>query len=251
MQSIAIIPARYASTRFPGKPLAHIKGKTMIQRVYEQARQAVEEVWVATDDDRIVEAVTGFQGRSVLTSPHHKSGTDRVNEALGLIEQQTGKKYDIIINVQGDEPFIHPDQIQELIRCFNDPQAQIATLIKKISNNDEVFNVNLPKVIVNRSGHAIYFSRSPIPHIRNHPSGEWIHHYSFMKHIGMYGYRTQVLREITRLEPSGLELAESLEQNRWIEHGYKIKTALTQHENHPVDTPGDLESLLQSLFPES
>lgn len=247
MKLIAIIPARYASTRFPGKPLADIRGKTMIQRVYEQASRALGEVWVATDDSRIEEAVRGFQGRSMLTSPSHKSGTDRVKEALDKIEKTTGRQFDVIINIQGDEPFIQPGQIEELIGCFQDPEAHIATLIKPVTNNEEIFNPNLPKVITDLHYRAIYFSRSPVPYIRNYAPKEWIHHFPFMKHIGMYGYRSKALREITRLAPSSLEIAESLEQNRWIEHGYCIKTALTHHENHPVDTPDDLERILNAM----
>jgi 3-deoxy-manno-octulosonate cytidylyltransferase (CMP-KDO synthetase) len=247
MNLIAIIPARYASTRFPGKPLAEIRGKTMIQRVYEQTSRVLGEVWVATDDTRIEEAVRSFQGHCMLTSSSHKSGTDRINEALDKIEATTGRQFDTIINVQGDEPFIQPGQIEELIGCFQDPEAHIATLIKPVANNQEIFNPNLPKVITGFNQCAIYFSRSPVPYLRNHPPEEWIHHFPFMKHVGMYGYRARALREITRLAPSSLEMAESLEQNRWIEQGYRISTAITRHENHPVDTPEDLERILKSM----
>ena len=246
MNMIALIPARYASTRFPGKPLADIHGKTMIQRVYEQASQVVEDVWVATDDKRIEQAVEHFGGRTVMTDAGHKSGTDRIREALDHIEEQTGKNFDIAINVQGDEPFIQPDQLQELIECFQQPDAQIATLIRSIEDTNEIFNENLPKAVTDRQGNALYFSRSPIPFIRNREKDQWLNHYPFMKHIGMYGYRTEILRKITRLPPSSLEIAESLEQNRWIEHGYRIKTAITRFINHPVDTPSDLEAILRS-----
>ena len=250
MKLIAIIPARYASKRFPGKPLAEIKGKTMIQRVYEQTAKAIDEVWVATDDARIRSAVENFKGNCVMTSEKHNSGTDRINEALHLIGQKTGNHYEVIINVQGDEPFIQPEQLHELIGCFQHEHTQIATLIKPIQHNHEIFNENLPKVITSREDYAIYFSRSPIPFIRNRNQEEWIDAYPFVKHIGLYGYRANILREITLLEPSPLELAESLEQNRWIEHGYRIKTALTHYENYPVDTPGDLENLLHTELPD-
>lgn len=246
MKIIALIPARYASTRFPGKPLADIHGKTMIERVYEQASQAVEDVWVATDEKRIEQAVENFGGRSVMTAAEHKSGTDRIREALDDIEKQSGKKFDVAINVQGDEPFIQPDQLRELIECFRQPDAQIATLIRSIEDTREIFNENLPKVVTDRQGNALYFSRSPIPFIRNREKDQWLSHYPFMKHIGMYGYRTDILRQITRLPPSSLEIAESLEQNRWIEHGFRIKTAITRFINHPVDTPEDLEAILRS-----
>ena len=248
---IAIIPARYASTRFPGKPLADIWGKSMIERVYFQARQVVQHVWVATDDQRIQQAVSRFGGQCVMTSPEHESGTDRVREALDQIEQESGKGFQIVINVQGDEPLIQPGQLQELMSCFSFQNTQIATLIKAIDQNNDIFNENLPKVITDQNSQAIYFSRSPIPFIRNHKKDQWIQHYPFMKHIGLYAYRADILRQITRLAPSSLELAESLEQNRWIQHGYHIKTAVTRHENYPVDTPGDLEAILQHLNPNS
>ncbi|MBS3807837.1 MAG: 3-deoxy-manno-octulosonate cytidylyltransferase [Bacteroidales bacterium] len=242
---IAIIPARYASTRFPGKPLADIRGKSMIERVYLQARQALEHVWVATDDQRIEQAVSRFGGHCVMTSAEHTSGTDRVREALDHIEQESGKHFQVVINLQGDEPFIQPEQLRELMSCFSAPETQIATLIKAIDQNNDIFNENLPKVVTDQDSHALYFSRSPIPFIRNQDKNQWIQHYPFMKHVGLYAYRTDILRQITRLAPSSLELAESLEQNRWIQNGYRIKTAITLHENHPVDTPGDLEAILQ------
>jgi 3-deoxy-manno-octulosonate cytidylyltransferase (CMP-KDO synthetase) len=244
MNIVAIIPARYASTRFPGKPLAQIKGKTMIQRVYEQARLALENVYVATDDERIYNEVIRFQGNVVMTSSNHESGTDRLAEAIELIEKQHRNSFDIVINVQGDEPFIQPEQIDELINCFNDPTTDIATLVKEASNNEEIFNPNIPKVVISNTYEALYFSRSPIPYIRNKDQKEWFQQYPFKKHLGMYGYRKQVLKEITKLEPSPLEKAESLEQNRWLENGYKIKTALTKYKNHPVDTPDDLNKWL-------
>ncbi len=243
MNQIAIIPARYGSTRFPGKPLAKLRGKTMIEHVYHQTQQAIEEVWVATDDTRIHQAVEDFNGRCVMTSQDHASGTDRINEALEQIEEKTGRSFYIVVNVQGDEPFIQPGQLEELLDCFRHPDTQIATLIKPVENQQEIFNENLPKVITDLQDNAIYFSRSPIPFVRNHPREEWIEHHPFMKHIGLYGYRSDVLRAITRLEPSPLEKAESLEQNRWLQNGYHIKTATTVYDNHPVDTPEDLKQL--------
>lgn len=244
---IAIIPARYASTRFPGKPLAEIRGKSMIERVYFQARQVVEEVWVATDDQRIAGEVKRFGGRWTMTSTNHSSGTDRVREALDHAEQQTGKTFPRVVNVQGDEPFMHPGQLQELMDCFADDDTQIATLIKTIDQNRDIFNEHIPKVVTDYQSYALYFSRSPIPFIRNRQKDQWARHFTFMKHIGLYAYRADVLRQITCLAPSSLEIAESLEQNRWIQNGYRIKTATTQHDNYPVDTPEDLEAIGQHL----
>ncbi len=248
MKFIGVIPARYDSTRFPGKPLAMIKGKTMIQRVYEQTIKALPEVYVATDDQRIEQAVRNFNGNVVMTSPHHRSGTDRIREASEKIMHHTNN-YEVIVNIQGDEPFIQPEQIRELKSCFDDENTDIATLIKPIDNDKALFNPNLPKVITDKYDYAIYFSRSTIPYIRNKDASEWLNSYPFHKHIGIYAYRKHILKEITSLEPSSLELAESLEQNRWIENGYRIKTAITKHENYPVDTPEDLENIINRLFP--
>ncbi len=241
MKFIAIIPARYDSTRFRGKPLAKIKGKTMIRRVYEQCKKALEEVYVATDNSRIEEEVKSFKGRVIMTGKHHQSGTDRLAEAISIVEKTENKTYDIVINVQGDEPYIQPEQIQELMNCFSEYSTEIATLIKKITTNDEIFNPSLPKVVTNHQGYALYFSRSPVPYLRNKNKDEWIQHYPYKKHLGMYGYRKDVLQKITKLKPSPLELAESLEQNRWLENGFLIKTELTEFENYPVDTPEDLD----------
>jgi 3-deoxy-manno-octulosonate cytidylyltransferase (CMP-KDO synthetase) len=248
MNFIGIIPARYGSTRFPGKPLARIKGKSMIERVYEQSRKTLEHIYVATDDERIEKEVQGFGGNCIMTSSRHESGTDRLAEAIQTIEQEENKAYDVVINIQGDEPFIHPEQIRELCNCFKDPNVQIATLAKAINDPDDIFNSNLPKIITNIKGEAIYFSRAAVPHIRNKNESDWLTGYPFKKHLGMYGYRSQTLKEITRLKPSPLEIAESLEQNRWIEHGYKIQIRMTTYENHPVDTPGDLENMNDLLF---
>lgn len=246
MKFIAIIPARYASTRFPGKPLADIKGKPMIQRVYEQVKFAVEEVWVATDDDRIYNAVEAFGGKAVMTSTEHRSGTDRIDEAYNKI----GKQFDVIINVQGDEPFIQPEQIESLKACFDSPDVELATLVKPFKQEngfDVLFNPNSPKVVINKANEAIYFSRSIIPYIRDAHHTEWLDNHIFYKHIGMYAYRSDVLAEITKLPQSSLELAESLEQLRWIENGYRIRVGYTKLETMGIDTPEDLQKAIEFM----
>lgn len=243
MNTLGIIPARYASTRFPGKPLVDIAGKTMIKRVYEQAKKCIHltEVIIATDDDRIYNHVLGFGGIAVLTSPDHQSGTDRCAE-VALQHPQ----YDVIINIQGDEPFIDPEQISKLAACFNNPDTQIATLIKRVANEQELFNANSPKVIINKLSEAIYFSRSALPHIRGQEQDNWLNSFAYFKHIGIYGYRADILQQITNLPISSLEKAESLEQLRWIENGYRIKVAETELETHAIDTPEDLLNLNMS-----
>jgi 3-deoxy-manno-octulosonate cytidylyltransferase (CMP-KDO synthetase) len=244
MNILGIIPARYASTRFPGKPLVDIAGKSMIQRVYEQSKKCIHlaEVIVATDDERIYKHVHDFGGSAIITSPLHQSGTDRCAE-VALQHPQ----YDVIINIQGDEPFIDPEQIGKLVFCFNDAGTQIATLTKKIQTNEELFNVNSPKVVINKLSEAVYFSRSPLPHIRGQEAKNWLQYFSYFKHIGIYGYRADVLQQITKLPVSSLEKAESLEQLRWIENGYLIKVAETELETYAVDTPEDLEKLKQNI----
>jgi len=240
MKILGIIPARYASTRFPGKPLVDIAGKSMIQRVYEQAKKCAQlsEVIAATDDDRIFEHVHGFGGKAVMTSSSHQSGTDRCAEVAKKYPD-----YDVIINIQGDEPYIDPEQISKLIGCFNDTDTQLATLIKKVSNEQELHNTNSPKVIINKNSEAIYFSRSPLPHIRGQEPQNWLQHFTYFKHIGIYGYRADILKQITKLAVSPLEKAESLEQLRWVENGYKIKVAETEIETVAIDTPDDLKKL--------
>jgi 3-deoxy-manno-octulosonate cytidylyltransferase (CMP-KDO synthetase) len=245
MNFIAIIPSRYASTRFPGKPLADICGKTMIQRVYEQAKKAIEEVWVATDDLRIAEAVEAFGGKVMMTSENHQSGTDRLAEAVLKISALTGKTYDVVVNVQGDEPFMQPDQIELIMEGFKaDPLTEIATLIQPILNNEDIFRPDMVKVVLDQQSNAIYFSRSPIPYLVNVDPSNWIEKYPFYGHIGLYAYRTDVLQQLTRLPKSGLELSESLEQLRWIEHGYKIHTSITHYDSFGIDTPEDLKKVL-------
>jgi len=245
MTFIGIIPARYASTRFPGKPLADINGKPMIQRVYEQVKIALDHVVVATDDSRIEAAVKAFGGDVVMTSSEHQSGTDRIAEAIEKIESETKENYQVVINIQGDEPFIQPEQISALKDCFNSPSTQIATLIKAIENADEIFDINKVKVVVSKSLRALYFSRSPIPFVRGSEKEDWIKEQTFYKHIGMYAYRRDTLNEITKLPQSSLEIAESLEQLRWLENEYVIKTDITKHESIGIDTPEDLERVKQ------
>ncbi len=241
MKFIGIIPARYASTRFPGKPLADIGGKPMIQRVYNSALTALENVLIATDDDRIFQAVSSFGGNVVMTSPNHKSGTDRCAEALDTYEKTISQVFDVIINIQGDEPFLRKDQIMSIRDCFKDPDTQVATLIKKIEDNAIVFDSNRPKVVCDKNGFALYFSRSPIPAVRASEPNEWQKKHIFYQHIGMYAYRSNVLRKLSKLPEGLLEKAESLEQLRWLENGYKIKTAVTEFESFGIDTPEDLQ----------
>ena len=247
MKFIGIIPARYASTRFPGKPLVDMNGKPMIQRVYEQVQQTVDNLYVATDDMRIEKAVKSFGGNVILTSDQHRSGTDRCYEAY----QKAGSDDDVVINIQGDEPFVQPEQINLLKDCFNLPDVQIATLVKPFDTNGDfettLFNPNSPKVVLNKKNEAIYFSRSIIPYIQNEKHTEWLKSHTFYKHIGLYAYRADVLQEIVSLPPSCLELAESLEQLRWIENGYKINVGITQQETIGIDTPEDMEKALAWL----
>lgn len=247
MKFIGIIPARYASTRFPGKPLADMNGKPMIQRVYEQVKDSLDAICVATDDSRIEQAVKAFGGQVVMTSDKHRSGTDRCYEAY----QKIGQGFDVIVNIQGDEPFIHPEQIQALKDCFAYEDTQIATLVKPFHADDDfertLFNPNSPKVVLNKNHEAMYFSRSIIPYIRGKEYTEWLSSHVFYKHIGLYAYRAQVLKEITQLPQSPLELAESLEQLRWIENGYKIKVGITEQETIGIDTPEDMEKALAFL----
>jgi len=237
MKYIAIIPARYASTRFPGKPLAVLGGKTVIQRVYEQVSSLLDEVYVATDDERIFQAVESFGGRAVMTRTDHKSGTDRIEE----VAEKIGSDADVIINVQGDEPFIQPSQIETLMHLFDAPETQIGTLGKRFETIEGVENPNSPKIVTDNRGFALYFSRSPIPYVRGIDRNLWLEAYPFLKHLGIYAYRREVLREVTQLPQGRLEKAESLEQLRWLENGYRIRVGLTDVETVGIDTPEDLE----------
>ena len=237
MKVVGIIPARYASTRFPGKPLALIKGKPMIQRVYEQAlKSKLDAVVIATDDVRIADAVMDFGGQYVMTSPNHRSGTDRCCEALDLLKT----KYDAVVNIQGDEPFIDPKQIDLLVDLIVRDDTPLASLAKRIDDADELFSPNAVKVVVNQEGNALYFSRNPIPFMRNVDRDEWLVKGRFYKHIGIYAYKGDVLHQVAHMEPSALEQAESLEQLRWLENGLAIRMALSDAENISIDTPDDL-----------
>ena len=236
MKFIAIIPARYASTRFPGKPLAVLGGKTVIQRVYEQAISILPEAYVATDDDRIFQAVESFGGRAVMTRADHKSGTDRIEEAA----EKIGTDADVIINIQGEEPFVQASQILTLQHLFDAKETQIGTLGKRFDSMDAVMNPNSPKIVCDRRGFALYFSRNVIPYLRGRDVQDWLEHFPYLKHLGIYAYRREVLREVTTLPQSPLEMAESLEQLRWLENGYRIRVGLTDEETVGIDTPDDL-----------
>lgn len=236
MKFIGLIPARYASTRFPGKPLALLAGKPVIQHVYEQASKILDAVYVATDDERIYNKVEEFGGKAVMTSTEHHSGTDRIEEAL----LKVGGNFDVVVNIQGDEPFIQKSQIETLCKCFDDQVTQIATLGKPFESIEAVENPNSPKIVIDNNGYAMYFSRSIIPFIRGVEKNEWLKKHTFLKHLGIYAYRASVLNEITKLPQSELELAESLEQLRWLQNGYKIKVGLTNAETVGIDTPEDL-----------
>lgn len=236
MEIIAIIPARYASTRFPGKPLAKLAGKPVIQHVYEKVTQTLPDTWVATDDQRIYEAVEDFGGKAIMTRPDHKSGTDRIQEAVDKI----GTKADIIVNIQGDEPFIQTSQIETICKLFEDPNTEIATIGKYFTDPQALINPNSPKIVTDINGFALYFSRSVIPFIRGIDNDLWLQHFKFIKHLGIYAYQRNVLKAITQLPQSPLEKAESLEQLRWLQNGYRIKVGLTDIETIGIDTPEDL-----------
>lgn len=239
IQITGIIPARYASSRFPGKPLVLIDGKTMIQRVYEQSKKSklLNRVVVATDDERIYKHVISFGGEVVMTSPNHQSGTERCAEVAKKIIA------DAYINIQGDEPYIHPEQIDEVALLLQKQEVEIATLIKQITDSEELFNVNKPKVVIGADNRALYFSRQTIPFLRDVEQSNWLNHQTFYKHIGIYGYKRNVLLNLVKLPMSLLEKAEALEQLRWLENGYQIYTSTTQLESYSVDTEADLKSL--------
>ncbi len=268
MKFMAIIPARYASTRYPGKPLAILGGKPVIQRVYEQVKSVLDDVYVATDDQRIFDAVIGFGGKAVMTRVDHKSGTDRIEEAVEKLEesgkwrsaegrlQPDGRNKEerdniVVINVQGDEPFIQPSQIETLMHLFDTPETQIGTLGKHFESIDAIENPNSPKIVTDNRGFALYFSRSVIPYIRGKERDEWFGEYPFLKHLGVYAYRREILAEVTKLPQSSLEKAESLEQLRWLQNGYRIRVGMTDIETVGIDAPEDLtraeEFLLKHL----
>lgn len=245
MQIIGIIPARYASTRFPAKALVDIGGKSMIQRVYEQSSKATQlaQVIVATDDERILKHVLNFGGKAVMTSQDHHSGTDRCFEAL----TKTEGEYEYVINIQGDEPFISPEPIDRLAQVL-DGSTELATLVKVIDNDDILFNVNVPKAVLNKRNEVMYFSRQTIPYLRNVETDSWLSSHTFYKHIGIYAYRADVLAQITKLPVSSLEKAEALEQLRWLENGYAIKAVITSDDSHGVDTPDDLDRVTKKFL---
>jgi 3-deoxy-manno-octulosonate cytidylyltransferase (CMP-KDO synthetase) len=235
MRAIGIIPARYSSSRFPGKPLVIIKGKSMIQRVYEQAfkASALDDVYVATDDKLIYDHVKGFGGKVIMTSVKHQTGTDRIAEAVRKIK----KRFDVVVNIQGDEPFIHPSQINAVVALFKKKGTQLATLAKQLTDIPAIVNPSIIKVVLDKEGNGLYFSRAPLPYNRNLSFPE----IKYYKHIGIYGYRAAVLAQITKLKQTPLEKAESLEQLRWLENGYKIRVGITQKETWSVDVPSDLQ----------
>ena len=241
---LGVIPARYASTRFPGKPLTLIDGKPMIQCVYDGVKgiEFLSDVVVATDDERIFSCVKGFGGNVVMTQSSHKSGTDRCGEVVQTLLKD-GKEYDVVINIQGDEPRVEHSQIETLIKCFDSEDTQIATLKKQIASKEELFSPNVVKVICKNDGDAIYFSRLPLPYMRGIEESEWLSKQKYYKHIGIYAYTSVTLQKIVRLPQTALECSESLEQLRWIENNYRIKVEETMVENIAIDTPEDLLKL--------
>ncbi|MDZ7846391.1 MAG: 3-deoxy-manno-octulosonate cytidylyltransferase [Owenweeksia sp.] len=243
MKILGIIPARYGSTRLEGKPLADIGGKPMIQHVYERANQALHQVLVATDDERIARAVIGFGGKVVLTSHAHNTGTNRCLEAYDSYVNESGYHQEVIINIQGDEPMLDPGDIQMLGASFEHEQVQMATLISPLKTAEELWDDGVVKVVMDQNRDALYFSRSAVPHVRDAEKENWLKHHTFYKHIGMYAYRPKALQHFASLPQSSLELAEALEQNRWLEDGQKIRLEITKHQGISVDTPADLENV--------
>ena len=246
MNFIGIIPARYASSRFPGKPLARIGSRTMIERVYTRVANVLPEVAVATDDQRIFDCVEAFGGSAIMTSTAHRSGTDRCYEAFTL----SGSKADVVINIQGDEPFIAPSQIESVMKCFDSADCQIATLVRPVPQDasfEQLADPNTPKVVLGDDGRALYFSRSVVPYLRNVPQEQWPASAQFYTHVGLYAYRTDTLRQLVSLPQSPLELAESLEQLRWLQAGFLIRTAVTTCPTIGIDTPADLENAIKHL----
>lgn len=246
MKVLGVIPARFASTRYPGKPLVSINGKSMIRRVYEQALKAssLDHVLIATDDSRIFDHVKGFDGNVVMTSPTHQNGTARCQEVLGSLSlTDQSVKYDVVVNIQGDEPFINPLQIDKVAGLFNDPKVEIGTLAKRITKTEELFNPNTVKAVFGKKKNAICFSRQAMPFLRDIPEKDWTEKFDFYKHIGIYGYRAEVLNEIVKLKASKLEEAEKLEQLRWLENGYNIAVEITEFEGVSIDSPEDLSKL--------
>lgn len=243
MNILGVIPARYGSTRLEGKPLVDICGKTMIQRVYEQSKKVLSHVVVATDDERIEQAVKDFGGEVVMTSKEHSTGTNRCLEAYEIVQAKSEISFDAVINIQGDEPLLEPEQIRCLVSCFEDPKTELATLVMPVANEGDLFNESEVFVVFDNNKRALYFSRSVIPHIRGVHKTKWLQHHTFYKHLGMYGFTTASLKAFAEMEQTKLELTESLEQNRWLENGGVIKIEITQHDSIPVDTIDDLEKV--------
>lgn len=245
MKFIAIIPARFASTRFEGKPLVDIFGEPMVVRVYNRVSSVFKHVVIATDNDTIKNKATEHGCEVIMTSEAHPSGTDRCAEALTKAEKLFNTTFDVVVNIQGDEPFIHTEQLEQIVRCFNKPSTDIATLIKPFTTEEDINNPNTTKVVIDNTGRALYFSRSVVPFLRNTPKDKWQQNHCFYKHIGLYAYKSDVLHAITKLAQGTLEKCESLEQLRWLENGYTIRCEVTTRESHAIDTPQDLETVLK------
>ncbi len=248
LRVLGVIPARYASTRFPGKPLTMIGQRSMIQCVYEQAKKcdAFLKVLVATDDQRIYDHVLGFGGEAMMTSTEHKSGTERIGEVVSTL-RTLNLTYDVVVNIQGDEPLLDPAQIESLLHCFSVSGIEISTLIKEIKDYEDIINPNVVKVVTTQDGLALYFSRSPIPYVRDYKDKDWLLRARFFKHLGLYAYRSDILEKIVKLNLSVLEKAESLEQLRWLENGFRINVVHTDIETIAIDTPEDLLKLTNKI----
>lgn len=247
MKTIAIIPARFGSSRLEGKPLVDILGKPMIQRVYEQTLKAIPNVFVATDDERIKQAVIEFGGNVIMTSAEHENGTSRCLEAYERITEKMDEEYDVIVNVQGDEPMLEPVQLDELILPFNNKKVRFSTLVSPVQSAQDLFNESEVFVVFDKKKRAMYFSRSVIPHVRGVHQAHWLEHHTYFKHVGLYAYSYSALKEFANLPSSNLERVESLEQNRWIENGNDIYVELTYHETVSIDTIDDLKKVRSLL----
>ncbi|MDW7694473.1 3-deoxy-manno-octulosonate cytidylyltransferase [Flammeovirgaceae bacterium SG7u.111] len=241
---VGIIPARYGSTRLDGKPLRMIHGKSMIQRVYEQASKALEHVFVATDDERIIREVESFGGNAIMTSATHNTGTNRCMEAAEIIRSEKNIDFEVVINVQGDEPMLEPDQVRDIMACFEGGSPEMATLVISVSHTEDLFNQSEVFVTYDNDGYALYFSRATIPYLRDIPKEEWLKHATFYKHLGMYAYTFDALKDFAAMKQTDLEKKESLEQLRWLENGRKMKIGITEHDSIPVDTKEDLERVI-------
>ncbi|MCF6269590.1 MAG: 3-deoxy-manno-octulosonate cytidylyltransferase [Melioribacteraceae bacterium] len=250
MNFLGIIPARYGSTRLEGKPLADICGKPMIQHVYERSAKVLENIYIATDDKRIEDVVLEFGGKVVMTSHHHNSGTNRCLEAYEIIQKKHETKFDVVINIQGDEPMLEPSQLLELMSCFDNSKTEIATLVTEVTDAEELNSKTNAFVIFDVNMKAIYFSRTPIPAVKGLDKSEWFGKTDYYSHIGMYAYKPDTLEKVANLEQSKLELIEGLEQNRWIENGYPINVAITEFDSISVDTEKDLENIRKRMCKE-